>query len=127
MQSNRMLMTSRAPVDAWNSHATMKRMSKRRQCRPADEALPTDTHGHGRMKMRSVAFVKRRRLSLHCQQVNRCVYNQMVDAAGDPTSRSAPLAKMRVPNCRAVSFGDVKNVHFTICQKASNNCKLSHE
>jgi len=50
-------------------------------------------------------------------EVNRCLYNQMVDAAGDPTSRSSALAKMSVPNCRQVKFDEVKNVHFTICQK----------
>jgi hypothetical protein len=32
----------------------------------------------------------------HSQEVNRCVYNQMVDAAGDPTSKSKPLATMKV-------------------------------
>lgn len=51
------------------------------------------------------------------EEVDRCVYNQMVDAAGDPTSQSPALAKMPVPNCRHTALEATKIVHFTLCQK----------
>ncbi len=50
------------------------------------------------------------------EEVDRCVYNQMVDAAGDPTSKSKALANMKVNNCRHTPYTDTRNVHFTLCQ-----------
>jgi len=43
-------------------------------------------------------------------EVNRCVYNNMVDN----------------PTCREISFDQIKNVHFTICQKPWN-CLNYHQ
>ena len=59
------------------------------------------------------------------EEVDRCVFNQMVDAAGDPTSKSKQLATMRVPNCRHTPFADTLNVHFTLCQKPWS-CQRGH-
>ena len=48
-----------------------------------------------------------------------------MDAAGDPTSKSKPLAHMAVPNCRHTRFEDTLNVHFTLCQKPWS-CQRGH-
>jgi len=44
------------------------------------------------------------------EEVDRCIYDNMVD---DPVSKPRAGGE----NCRATPLGEVKNVHFTLCQK----------
>ena len=48
-------------------------------------------------------------------EVDRCIYNQMVDREIAPPSRGPPFVGQ--VHCRRVPLIEIKNVHFTLCQK----------
>ena len=47
-------------------------------------------------------------------EVDRCIYNQMVDREIAPPSRGPPFVGQ--VHCRRVPLVEIKNVHFTLCQ-----------